>query len=123
MTQGAPEHEGVERLGSLVTSNPRVSRGEPHPLGATVVSDGVNFSLFSQNATAVELLLFDRVDADEPSQVVRLDTRHNRFSNYWHVLVHGVGEGQIYAYRVYGPWAPEQGHRFNPRKVLLDPAL
>ncbi|MCA8921459.1 MAG: glycogen debranching protein GlgX [Planctomycetes bacterium] len=105
----------------MVTSNPRVSRGEPHPLGATVVSDGVNFSLFSQNATAVELLLFDRVDADEPSQVVRLDTRHNRFSNYWHVLVHGVGEGQIYAYRVYGPWAPEQGHRFNPRKVLLDP--
>ena len=97
------------------------SRGEAHPLGATVRTDGVNFSLFSQHATAVELLLFDRVDAKEPSQTIRLDTRHHRFANTWHVFVHGVGAGQIYAYHVFGPWAPEQGHRFNPRKLLLDP--
>ena len=90
-------------------------------MGANVRPDGVNFSLFSQNATAVELLLFDRVDAEAPFQTIRLSTRHNRFANYWHVFVHGVGEGQIYAYRVHGPWAPEQGHRFNPQKVLLDP--
>lgn len=81
----------------------------------------MNFSLFSRSATAVELLLFDRFDRPAPQQVIRLDSRHNRTYGYWHVFVHGVGEGLIYGYRVHGPWAPEQGHRFNPAKLLLDP--
>lgn len=97
------------------------SRGEPHPLGATVTDQGVNFSLFSRSADAVELLLFNRNDDEEPRQVIRLDSRHHKTFNYWHVLVRGAGEGLIYAYRVYGPDEPEYGHRFNPKKVLIDP--
>jgi len=99
----------------------RISAGRHHPLGATVAEGGVNFSLYSRSATAVELLLFDRFDEPVPRQVIRLDTRHNRTYGYWHVFVHGVGEGQLYGYRVHGPWAPEQGHRFNPAKLLVDP--
>jgi isoamylase len=99
----------------------RTSVGQHHPLGATVGEEGVNFSLYSRSATAVELLLFDRFDQPVPRQVIRLDSRHNRTYGYWHVLVHGVGEGTIYGYRVHGPWAPEQGHRFNAVKLLLDP--
>ncbi|MCX4239997.1 glycogen debranching protein GlgX [Paraliomyxa miuraensis] len=99
----------------------RTSAGRHHPLGATVSDEGVNFSLFSRSATAVELLLFDRFDRPAPQQVIRLDSRHHRTYGYWHVFVHGAAEGLIYGYRVHGPWAPEQGHRFNPAKLLLDP--
>ena len=98
----------------------RTTAGEPHPLGANVAEGGVNFSLFSRSAEAVELLLFDSFDA-EPVQVIRLDPARHRTFSYWHVFVHGVGEGQLYGYRVHGPDAPHDGHRFNPRKVLLDP--
>ena len=97
-----------------------MSAGEPHPVGATVDEGGVNFSLYSHRATAVELLLFDRMDA-EPVQTIRLDPHEHRTFDYWHAFVHDVGEGQIYAYRVEGPFEPSAGHRFNPRKVLLDP--
>ncbi len=99
----------------------RTSAGRHHPLGATVSERGVNFSLFSRSATAVELLLFDRFDDPTPRQVIRLDSRHNRTFGYWHVFVHEVGEGTLYGYRVHGPYAPAQGHRFNPAKLLIDP--
>ena len=99
----------------------RISRGESRPLGATVGPEGVNFSIYSENATAVELLLFDRYDDPAPRQTIRLESRHHRNFNYWHVMVYGIGEGQIYAYRMYGPHAPERGLRFDPQKVLLDP--
>ena len=89
-------------------------------MGATVGEGGVNFSLFSRSATSVELLLFDRYEA-QPVQTIRLDPHEHRTFNYWHAFVHGIGEGQLYAYRVDGPNAPAEGHRFNPRKVLLDP--
>src|SRR5437762_3070894 len=95
--------------------------GEPYPLGATVLEEGVNFSLFTQNAQSVELLLFRRFDDHEPEQVVKLHPVRNRTFHYWHVFVEGIAPGQIYGYRVGGPWAPEQGHRFNRRKLLLDP--
>lgn len=97
------------------------SAGEPHPLGATVTKGGINFSLFSRNAVSVELLLFSRYDAPQPSQVIPLDPHEHQTFNYWHVFVHGAHDGIIYAYRVDGPWAPDEGHRFNPNKVLLDP--
>jgi len=86
-----------------------------------VVDEGVNFSLYSRSATAVELLLFERFDQPAPTQTIVLDSRHHRTYGYWHALVHDAGEGLIYGYRVHGPWAPERGHRFNPNKLLLDP--
>lgn len=95
--------------------------GSPYPLGATLQNGGVNFSLFSAHATAVELLLFDYEDQPSPSRVIALDPEINRTYYYWHVFVPGIGDGQIYGYRVYGPYAPERGLRFNPHKVLLDP--
>jgi isoamylase len=99
----------------------RTAPGHPYPLGATVFPEGVHFALFTQNATAVELLLFDHFADATPADVIRLDPRVNRTFYYWHVFVFDLLPGQIYAYRVYGPYAPQEGHRFNPNKVLLDP--
>ncbi len=100
---------------------PDLQAGRPYPLGAMVSSDGVNFSLFTKNATAVELLLFNRMDEARPQRVIRLDERQHRTFYYWHVWVRGLRPGQIYAYRVDGPNTPEVGHRFCYHKVLLDP--
>ena len=98
-----------------------VKAGSSAPLGATVHADGVNFSVFSKNATQVDLLLFDDGDAARPSRVIALDPTQHRTYHYWHVFVPGIGPGQIYAYRAHGPFAPEQGFRFDGDKVLLDP--
>jgi glycogen operon protein len=98
-----------------------VERGTSAPLGASVGPDGVNFSVFSKNATLVELLLFDRADAAEPSRVIPLDAPAHRSYHYWHAFIGGLGPGQVYAYRAHGPFAPERGLRFDARKVLLDP--
>ena len=95
--------------------------GEPSPLGATVTSEGVNFSLFSRTATGVELLFFDRVDDDKPARVVALDPVANRSYHYWHVFVPKLRAGQLYGYRVQGPSDPDRGLLFRPSKVLLDP--
>ncbi|MEY3300089.1 MAG: hypothetical protein RLZZ597_3349 [Cyanobacteriota bacterium] len=95
--------------------------GQSYPLGATVYAIGVNFCLYSKHATGVEILLFDSENIVEPSRVIALDPRWNRTSYYWHVFVPGLKVGQIYAYRVHGPFDPAQGHRFDPQKVLLDP--
>ncbi len=100
--------------------DPSVSPGEPHPLGASLAPGGVNFSIFSSNATSVELLLFARPDDASP-RVIRLDARRHRTFDYWHVFVPGIAAGQLYGYRVHGPWMPELGHRFVPEKLLLDP--
>jgi isoamylase len=95
--------------------------GVSFPLGATVHPDGVNFSVFAKHATAVQLLLFDRVDASEPSRVVDLDPRTQRSYHYWHAFVPAIGAGQLYGYRVDGPFDPYEGHRFDRDKVLIDP--
>jgi isoamylase len=95
--------------------------GHSFPLGATVFADGVNFSVFSRQASRVELLLFDDVVSPEPARVIELDVRTHRSYHYWHVFVPGIGPGQIYAYRARGPFFPEHGLRFDPDKVLLDP--
>jgi glycogen operon protein len=95
--------------------------GRSSPLGATLIDGGVNFSLFSRSATAVELLLFDRVDDSRPSRIIPIDLATNRSYHYWHTLVPGLTAGQIYGYRIQGPSAPERGLRFDPAKVLLDP--
>lgn len=96
--------------------------GRAHPLGATVDSEGVNFSVFSRNATSMELLLFDEHDDPEPIQVITLTPEVNRSFFFWHVYVRGLKPGAHYAYRVDGPWdLTGQGHRFNRNKVLIDP--
>ena len=98
-----------------------ISVGEPHPIGATVVGDGVNFSLFSRSATAVELLLFDRYDDRVPRQVVPLDPRSHRTFDYWHAHVQGVGAGTVYGYRVHGPTRPRTASASMPRRYSSTP--
>jgi isoamylase len=83
--------------------------------------NGVNFSVFSRHATGVELLLFDGVDDTKAASVVRLDPSANRTYHYWHAFVPEVRPGQLYGYRIEGPFDPSGGMRFDPRKVLLDP--
>ena len=95
--------------------------GAPHPLGATVAVDGVNFAVFSQHATAVELLLFDGPDATAPAQVIALSPVDNRSFHFWHVFVVGARPGLHYGWRVDGPSDTGQGHRFDRDKVLIDP--
>jgi glycogen operon protein len=104
-----------------VSSVFEVGPGSPHPLGATLDTDGVNFSLFSENATGVELLLFSAHDDLQPSATIRLDPKVNKTFHFWHVFVKGLRDGAHYAYRVDGPYEPSSGHRFNRRKVLIDP--
>ena len=96
--------------------------GKPHPLGATPDSHGVNFVLFSEHATSVELLLFDTHNGLEPVQTVPLDPQHHRTFHFWHVYVSGLKPGAHYAYRVDGPQdLHNKGERFTPKKVLIDP--
>ena len=96
-------------------------QGTSSPLGATPCREGVNFSVFSKHATGIELLLFDNVDDAQAKRVIHIDPAANRTGHYWHVSVPGVKAGQIYGYRVEGPWDPANGLRFDPAKVLLDP--
>jgi len=95
--------------------------GRSSPLGATARDGGVNFSLYSRNASKVELLFFDHEDDAKPSRVIPINPATNRTYHYWHVFVPGAQHGQIYGYRVYGPFEPTLGLRFDNTKVLLDP--
>ncbi|MCC1481685.1 glycogen debranching protein GlgX [Roseibaca sp. Y0-43] len=94
-----------------------IERGRHDRIGATFDGDGVNFALFSEHATAVELCLFSTDGARETHRL-RLP---ERTGYVWHGRVPGLFPGQLYGYRVHGPYAPEQGHRFNPHKLLVDP--
>ena len=96
-------------------------KGKSFPLGATLAPGGTNFSVFAKHNTAAQLLLFDDADAPQPSRVIDLDPWANRTYHYWHVFVPEVTAGQIYAYRVAGPFNPQRGLRFDADKVLLDP--
>ncbi len=98
-----------------------MKNGSPYPLGASVTATGVNFSVFSYHATRAELLLFDTEDATQPSRIIDLVPETSRTSHYWHVHLAGIRAGQLYGYRISGPYAPELGHRFDPEKILLDP--
>ncbi|HEV8711250.1 MAG TPA: glycogen debranching protein GlgX [Candidatus Binatia bacterium] len=92
--------------------------GQPYPLGATWDGSGVNFSLFSQNSTKVELCLFDGPDGNREIARIRMPEQTDQV---WHVYLPGIRPGQLYGYRVHGPYEPQAGHRFNPAKLLLDP--
>ena len=95
--------------------------GRSCPLGASFVPGGVNFSVFSRSASDVDLLLFDHADDSRPARVIPIDPVANRTYHYWHVLVPGLKAGQLYGYRVHGPFDPMNGLRFDSDKVLLDP--
>jgi isoamylase len=91
--------------------------GKPYPQGATWDGTGVNFALYSEKATAVELCLFEQVDSMAFETVsIRESTGH-----VWHCYLPGIKLGQLYGYKVRGPYAPEKGDRFNPAKLLIDP--
>jgi isoamylase len=95
----------------------RILEGTSTQLGATWDGLGVNFSLFSANATKVELCLFDQ-NGTEEIQRIELPEYTNEV---WHGYLPDVGPGTVYAYRVHGPYEPEKGHRFNPNKLVSDP--
>jgi len=92
--------------------------GKPYPLGATLTPEGVNFALFSENSSGVELCLFNQDGDAEPSARIALKERTD---GVWHCFIPGLIAGQLYAYRVAGPYEPDKGLRFNPAKLLLDP--
>jgi len=96
----------------------RVWPGQPYPLGATWAGLGVNFAIYSAHATRVDLCLFDSADATSPSTCVQLPEHTDMV---WHGYLPDVRPGQLYGYRVHGPYEPHKGHRFNPHKILLDP--
>ena len=99
------------------TTIKKVSKGSFYPLGATLRPDGVNFTLYSQNAREVFLLLFDKLDTD-PSDIIKLE---NRTKYIWHAFVQGLKAGQLYGFKVRGDFNPSRGMRFNEHKVLIDP--
>jgi len=92
--------------------------GNPYPQGSTWDGAGVNFALFSENASAVDLCLFDGPDGNYEVATIRLTEQTD---HVWHVYLSQVRPGQLYGYRVHGPYEPAAGHRFNPAKLLLDP--
>ncbi|MDQ2842756.1 MAG: hypothetical protein M3Y72_17300 [Acidobacteriota bacterium] len=91
------------------------------PLGPTVSLEGTNFSVFSSNATRMEIAFFDHVNDPRPSRVIELDPLVDRTSHSWHIFVAGIKPGQLYGYRVEGPFDPAKGHRFDSKRVLIDP--
>lgn len=107
-----------QRTGTPATMR-RVWPGRAYPLGATWDGKGVNFAIYSENATRVELCLFDSIESETESQRIPLPERKDQI---WHVYLPDVTPGQLYGYRVHGPYDPLNGHRFNPNKVLLDPS-
>jgi glycogen operon protein len=96
----------------------RVWPGEPYPLGATWDGQGVNFALFSQHGTGVDLCLFDKPHDAIESVTLSMPERTDQI---WHCYLPDVRPGQLYGYRVHGPYKPEDGHRFNPAQLLIDP--
>jgi|SoiMethySBSTD1v2_1073268.scaffolds.fasta_scaffold00405_28 isoamylase len=102
----------------MAPSDFRLRPGSPVPLGATWDGRGVNVAIWSEHATAMELCLFDGEDPWREKERIRLTERTDQV---WHGRVAGVGPGALYGYRAHGPYAPRDGHRFNPAKLLLDP--
>jgi isoamylase len=99
-----------------------IQAGSPLPIGGThQQGDGVNFVLFSRHATRVRLELYQHPDDSSPTRIIDLDPLSHRTGDIWHIWVRGIAVGQLYGYRIEGPYQPEEGHRFNPHKLLLDP--
>lgn len=104
-----------------VCEHTAVRRGVPLPMGTHESEGGVNFAFFSRHASRVRLELFDRAADATPVRAIDLDASRNRTGDVWHVWIEGIRPGQLYGYRVDGPYQPEAGLRFNFNKLLLDP--
>ncbi len=116
----ALQRDFVERTVSA-TTKPIENVGQPYPVGATLVPGGVNFSVYSRDASDIELLFFDREDDARPARVIRIDPVSQRKYHYWHAFVAGVQPGQIYGLRAHGRFDGSNGFRFDSSKLLLDP--
>ena len=116
----ADPRAGIGQAMSARTTS-AVQQGQAYPLGARPQHGGVNFSVCSRHAQGAELLFFDRVDDAQPVRSIVLDPRQHRTWDYWHVFVPGIDPGQLYGWRMHGPFDPLRGHRFDPNKLLLDP--
>ncbi len=101
--------------------NLRTAPGLPYPFGANIINDGVQFAIFSRYATSVELLLFHSSDQYAEYTVFDLDPLFNKTGDIWHIWIEGIGNGQVYGYRIDGEYSPAKGHRFNKHKLLIDP--
>jgi isoamylase len=119
-TANAPERPLHEYLKD-VSDRTGVRVGSALPLGTSQQENGSNFAFFSRHATRVRLELFDHPDDSTPSRQIDLDPACNRTGDVWHVWVDAIQPGQLYAYRVDGPYQPGDGQRFNFAKLLLDP--
>jgi len=97
-----------------------ITKGHCRQLGANIEGGGVNFALWARLASGVELLLFSSPEDEQPT-VIKLSPMINRTAYYWHVFVDQIGDGQLYGWRVNGPWRPYEGTHFDADKVLLDP--
>ena len=105
-------HRGLARL-----ARPRLEAGRHWPLGACWDGGGVNFALFSAFATQVDLCLYDAAGVHELARITLTECTNQ----VWHGYLPDARPGLVYGYRVHGPYAPEEGHRFNPHKLLIDP--
>ena len=105
----------------MVLCNLVAETGKASPLGASLTQEGVNFAVFSRNATAVTLILFNSPDMDSPRVEIPLDKREHKTGNIWHCFIRGIQAGTCYLFRADGPYFPEKGMRFNPHKTLVDP--
>ena len=120
-TKTAPKPAKATAKATKTTLLYKTTKGDPHPLGSTVYPDGVNFSVFSQNAASMELLLFAEGNSTEPFQIIKMTDEGNKSFHFWHIFLVDAKPGLHYAYRVHGPEEKKPGHRFTPEKVLIDP--
>jgi glycogen operon protein len=116
----AEELAALERLLGLCEVQ-AVRSGVPFPLGARPRGDGVNFAIFSRHATGVRLDFFTNAEDATPTRTIVLDAARNKTGDIWHVWLAGIPPGQLYGFRIAGPYAPDEGHRFNPNKLVADP--
>ena len=120
-TNNIPPERSYPEYIHAVSERGSVRSGAPLPLGAHHRGNGANFAIFSRNATRITLELFEHPEDTIPVRTIKLDSAHNRSGDVWHTWIKDVRPGQLYAYRVEGPYQPQKGQRFNSNKRLLDP--
>jgi glycogen operon protein len=127
MPQDSPQRFSTpgERKSSVIRpvthQHPALQFTHPLPYGAILHDGGVQFVVFSRSATAMRLLLYDRVEDREPTEIIRFDRETDRWGDIWSIYVPNIGPGQLYHFQADGPFDPEQGQRFNGKARLIDP--
>jgi len=122
-SHAAPRTERLDELQQLLSlCEVQATRsGRPFPLGARGSGNGANFAIFSRHATGVRLDFFDHAGDAEPARSILLNSTRNKTGDIWHVWLEGIKPGQLYGFRFAGAYAPQEGHRFNPDKLVVDP--